>query len=232
MKALLLAAGKATRLGNLAKTVPKCLLEVQGEPLLGRLISQLQAVGVEEFIINTHHLAHQVETYIKRRHDRGKFKIVFEPELLGTLGTLRENFDFFEDGDAWVAHADNFILGDLAALRAAFESRGEDVWGTLLTFRVGDPWNYGSVVLNSQNMILRFEEKVTKPSSELVSAATMILDSRAMGLVNQLPADKTDLSCHLLPRMVQRMNAVEHPLPIIDIGTPFGLNRARTWSAR
>ncbi len=106
MKALLLAAGRASRLGGISKVTPKCLLEIDGDPLLDRLIRQLEGSGVDQFVINTHHHAEQIEAHIGRRRDREKFTLVFEPNLLGTLGTLRENVDFFAGDGGWVVHCD------------------------------------------------------------------------------------------------------------------------------
>ena len=54
IKALLLSAGLGTRLRPLTYNVPKCLVEVSGEPILGRWIKELQRVGCNEVFINTH----------------------------------------------------------------------------------------------------------------------------------------------------------------------------------
>ena len=62
LRALLLAAGLGTRL-PITETTPKCLVEVGGEPLLGRWLKQLEDVGCEAVLINTHYLAEQVEEF-------------------------------------------------------------------------------------------------------------------------------------------------------------------------
>ena len=64
MKALLLAAGLGTRLGNLTKKQPKCLIKVGNETMLDHWLFKLEALGVSEFIINTHYLADQVDKHI------------------------------------------------------------------------------------------------------------------------------------------------------------------------
>ena len=127
MRALLLAAGKATRLGQISQNRPKCLQEVGDEVLLDRIVRQLQDAGVTEFLINTHHLADQVINHIESRPDHRNFTMTYEPELLGTLGTLRANLEFFGCGPGWVLHADNLIQGDVRSLNKAFVSRSTGV---------------------------------------------------------------------------------------------------------
>ncbi len=61
MKTMLLAAGKGTRLAPLTDTTPKPLLPVGGKPLIFHLLGQLQQAGVNEVVINTHHLGEQIE---------------------------------------------------------------------------------------------------------------------------------------------------------------------------
>ena len=67
LRALLLAAGFGTRLRPITQKIPKCLVEVGGEPLLGRWLRQLENVGCEAVLINTHYLADQVESFLRDR---------------------------------------------------------------------------------------------------------------------------------------------------------------------
>lgn len=60
MKAFLLAAGVGSRLRPLTDQTPKCLVDIHGTPLLGIWFQLLQAHGVTELLINTHHLPDQV----------------------------------------------------------------------------------------------------------------------------------------------------------------------------
>ena len=227
MKALLLAAGKATRLGSLSNRTPKCLQEVGGEALLDRIVRQLYEAGVEEFLINTHHLADQIFAHIDSRPDRDQFTLIVEPKLLGTLGTLRANANYFSSNGGWVLHADNFIAGSLRGLREGFDARPIDSWGTVLTFEAHDPSACGVVVTDERAVMIDFFEKVPTPPTRQASAATFVFESRVLDLANGLPTNATDISRDLMPRLVGKLNAISHHEPIIDIGTPSGLRRAR-----
>ena len=63
MNAMILAAGRGTRLGQLGQTVPKVLVDVGGEPLLARQIPYLKDSGIERIVINAHHLADQIQSF-------------------------------------------------------------------------------------------------------------------------------------------------------------------------
>lgn len=227
MRALLLAAGKGTRLGELSQSTPKCLQQVGDEVLLDRIVRQLRETGVTEFLVNTHHLADQVMSHIESRHDSVDFSLVHEPELLGTLGTVRANVEFFGSDPGWVLHADNFIVGSLVALREAFEARAPEVWGSMLTFEAYDPRTCGVVITDEERVVTSFYEKVPNPPSSEASAATFVFSQEVFELARALPDTAIDLSHDLIPHLVGRLTAANHGEGVIDIGTPDGLAAAR-----
>ena len=55
--AFILGAGLGTRLRPLSENMPKPLLEIGGRPIITYAMEQLRAIGVERFIVNTHHCA-------------------------------------------------------------------------------------------------------------------------------------------------------------------------------
>ena len=67
MKTFLLAAGKGTRLRPLTDQIPKCLVPINGKPLLQIWLELLGRHGIEEVLVNTHHHAEQVEAFVKQR---------------------------------------------------------------------------------------------------------------------------------------------------------------------
>ena len=107
-KALLLAAGLGTRLRPLTNNIPKCLVEIGKKPILEIWLENLSKAGCEAVLINTHYFSDKVEEYLHNKKF-GKMKIItsYEPELLGTVGTLIENADFL-DKNCMFIHADNF----------------------------------------------------------------------------------------------------------------------------
>ena len=110
MKALILAAGFGTRLGKLTEDKPKALVEVGGKAILDHNIKKLLNAGISEVLINTHYLADQVEDFLEEQPYRESVTTVFEPLILGTAGSVKANWDFFENSDFLVMHCDNYFL--------------------------------------------------------------------------------------------------------------------------
>src|SRR6185436_15356190 len=114
MRALLLAAGLGTRLRPLTDSVPKCLVPVQGRPLLDYWLELLAPGGIERMLINTHYLPQQVRDFVARSRWREGITLVHEEKLLGTGGTVLANRAFFGAAAFMVAHADNLTRFDPA----------------------------------------------------------------------------------------------------------------------
>lgn len=116
---MILAAGIGSRLRPLTDTRPKCLLEIQEITLLEHTIRYLMYHGVDEIIINVHHLADQVISFLES-HENFGIRICFSDEregLLDTGGGLKKAGWFFDDGKPFFLTASDVITGlDLNAL--------------------------------------------------------------------------------------------------------------------
>jgi len=99
--AFILGAGLGTRLRPLTERCPKPLLEVGGRPIITYAMDHLHNVGVDRFIVNTHHCP---EVYSEKFPDRqwGGVPIAFrhEPVLLDTAGGLKNIEDLLEEDEA------------------------------------------------------------------------------------------------------------------------------------
>ena len=87
--AMLLAAGFGTRMQPLSHKRPKCLMPVMNRPLLGLWLERLAAWGIRRTVVNTHHLAGQVQAFLAGAAYPGmEVAQSHEPEILGTGGGL------------------------------------------------------------------------------------------------------------------------------------------------
>src|SRR4051812_18880707 len=89
MHAMILAAGRGTRLGSLGQVTPKVLLELGGEPLLARHLRYLEREGVRQVVLNLHHLAEQVAQFVAKYTGPVAVTCLEERSLLGTAGGVR-----------------------------------------------------------------------------------------------------------------------------------------------
>jgi mannose-1-phosphate guanylyltransferase len=216
VKAVLLAAGLGTRMGEITRTTPKCLLPVAGRPLLGRWLDQLARAEVAEVLVNTHHLAERVRDWLASVRPPLPVRLVHEPELLGSAGTLAENRAFLAGEPAFlVAYADNASTVDLRELVAEHRA---DVAATLGLFRVPDPERRGIVELGPGGLVTAFVEKPARPRSNLAWAGLLV---GSAALLDAIPPERPcDLGHHVLPRLVGRARGVPIRGYHADVGTP------------
>jgi aminoglycoside/choline kinase family phosphotransferase len=106
-KAVVLAAGFGTRLKPFTCTVPKPLLPVWGEAMLLRIVNRLREMGVEDIVVNCHHLHDHVERWCAENGCRA----VYEKEILGTGGVLNPLREWLAGEDFYLVNGDIVIEG-------------------------------------------------------------------------------------------------------------------------
>src|ERR1700726_1529543 len=145
LRALVLAAGLGTRLRPLTDDLPKPLLPVLGQPLLGLTLRRLAAVGCEAAAINLHHGAGQIRRAFGSEHAGLPLTWSEEPRLLGTLGALGPLAGFFAGADlARVVNGDSLCRWPLAELVERHLATG--ALATLLLAARADPADFGGGV--------------------------------------------------------------------------------------
>ena len=219
MKALLLSAGLGTRLRPLTYTTPKCLVTIKDQVLLGIWLDRLAKAGIEAFLINTHHLSDQVESYIKGNLYRDKVTLVHEEKLLGTAGTLKANLNFFEGQDGLLAHADNYCLANFHDFIQAHHQRPPYCVITMMTFRSETPDACGVVELNAEGVVVGFHEKVVNPPGNLANGAVYILSPELIHTMGSDLREVSDFSTEVLPHLMGRIYTYETKDYFIDIGS-------------
>ncbi|MCB0710859.1 MAG: nucleotidyltransferase family protein [Ignavibacteriae bacterium] len=125
--AMILAAGRGTRLQPLTDTVPKALVEVQGLPMLEHVALRLAEAGASRLIVNTHYLGDQVKTYLNQRDFFGLEGFISDEEnqLLDTGGGLLKAAPLFRKEAPFFLHnVDVLCDADLAAMYSAASASG------------------------------------------------------------------------------------------------------------
>ena len=106
MKAMILAAGLATRLRPLTDNIPKALVRFKEVPLLHRVVNNLREAGIGEIIVNVHHFPDQVIDFLQAHNYYGR-KVVVSDErerLMDTGGALIHAAWFLDDGNPFLVH--------------------------------------------------------------------------------------------------------------------------------
>jgi len=103
-KAMILAAGFGTRLLPLTESVPKALVKVNGVPMIEHVLKRLIDFGIKFIVINTHHFAEQIEDYFSKRDYGIEIKLLYEKEILGTGGGIKNAEQYLKDSGSFIVH--------------------------------------------------------------------------------------------------------------------------------
>jgi len=106
MKAMIFAAGLGTRLKPLTNSIPKALVEFQGKTLLEHTILKLKNAGFYQLVINVHHLADQIEDFLKSHHNFNLDINISDERnmLLDTGGGILHAKKYLSDTDFFLIH--------------------------------------------------------------------------------------------------------------------------------
>jgi NDP-sugar pyrophosphorylase family protein len=114
---MVFAAGRGNRLGVLTSCRPKALVEVDGRPLIGHVLGRLREAGFSSVIVNVHHFADKVETWLKANDCGIEVAVSREDELLDTGGGLKKAAGFFDGETHFLVHNVDVLSDiDLAGL--------------------------------------------------------------------------------------------------------------------
>ena len=218
MKALLLAAGLGTRLRPITNTIPKCLVPINGKPLLEYWLNNSSEVGINQFLINTSYLSKQVEDFINTSKYKNQITQIFEKELLNTGGTVVANKNFFEDETFMLIHADNLSFCNFNAFIKAHQNRPKNCEITMMLFKSDNPSACGIVELDDQNIVQNFYEKVKNPPSNLANGAVYICEPSVIKFMECLEKKDVDFSNDVLPRFMGKINTFLNDVYHRDIG--------------
>jgi len=227
MKAFILAAGNGTRLRPLTDSIPKCLLPIQGVPLLEIWLNNCKAAGITDVLVNAHAHAETVKQFAATQKSGVTVNVVEEPRLLGSAGTLAQNRAFVGGEEAFlVLYGDVLTNVDLRGMLAFH--RQKNLSATLGIYPVPDPTRCGVVSMDENSVIQEFVEKPERPVSDLAFSGVMIGGQEIFDfLPDRRPAD---IGFDVLPKMAGKMAGYRISEYLIDIGTLENYQAAqRSW---
>ena len=142
MRALLLAAGLGKRLQPLTNNWPKCLMPINKRPLLEYWLEILRQQNISDIVVNTHHHSNIVKGFLNQYQYSDRVSIVYEGELLGTAGTIRNNYSYFKDDALLIIHADNWCCCDFSDFIAYHKNKFDRGYDKLIDILGADHHGY------------------------------------------------------------------------------------------
>jgi mannose-1-phosphate guanylyltransferase len=233
VKAMILGAGKGTRVQPLTHELPKPMVPILGKPLMAYLIEHLARNGVLQVMVNTSHLAPRIENYFGDGQRFGvhigySFEGYVEngeivPLPLGSAGGLKKVQDFggFFDSTAVILCGDALIDLDIAEVVAEHRARGALASLVCKQVPLEDVSNYGVVVSDADGRIRSFQEKPARAQarSNWVNTGIYVFEPEVLDLI---PSHRVfDIGSDLFPLLVEKglpFYAQKRDFSWIDIG--------------
>ena len=231
-RAILLAAGRGTRLGAFTEDTPKPLLEVARKPIIVHIIDGLIAAGVREFAIITGYLAERLEAGLGNGTQSGVSIQYFRQEALnGTARGLALAREFAGEEPFF------FGWGDILVRPANYRNlirKARFADAAIAVNEVEDPWAGGAVYVNADFRVTRMVEKPPHATSGTTwnNAGFGVLGREIWPLIDMLepsPRGEYELPQALAGLVAQGIDVRAVPVegPWFDIGTPENLAAAR-----
>ena len=233
MKAMILAAGKGTRVRPITQPIPKPLIPILQKPVMEFLLELLRKHGFDQVMVNVSHLAEEIESYFRDGQRFGvqiaysfEGKIVdgdLVGEALGSAGGLRRIQDFnpFFDDTFIVLCGDALIDLDLTAAVKWHKEKG--AIATVITKSVSKEVvsSYGVVVTDEEGKIKTFQEKpsIEEALSTNINTGIYIFEPEVINYIP--PNQKYDIGSELFPKLVSENTpfyAVNMDFEWVDIG--------------
>lgn len=227
-RAMVLAAGRGLRMRPITERTPKPMIPVAGRALVDHALDRLEDAGVETAVVNTFHLADQIERHLAKRKTPA---IVFsrETELLETGGGVKRALAEFGKAPFFVVNADAFWLnGPTDALERMAAIWDDDTMdGLLLLHSTVDAYGYsgrGDFNCTAAGKLARRPEMEVAP---WLFTGIQILKPEVFA---DSPAGAFSLN-RIYDRLLEaeRLFGVVHDGEWFHIGTPDGLAEAEAY---
>ena len=227
-KALILAAGKSTRIAQTAGGIPKPLLPIKGEPVLVHNLKLLKKHGVKEAWINLHFMADAVRECVGDGSRWGvAVRYWHEREILGTAGALKNLEREFKDGAHYVVYGDNYTDCDLTEIME--QHKKKDAAATVAVFDPAKNPNSGiaggKIKVGTEGSIEEFNEG--GKDGNWVNAGIYALEPSVMDII---PKGFSDFGKDVFPALLKNKKKIQaYPIKgfCFAVDTPESYERAQ-----
>lgn len=226
IEAIILVGGLGTRLRPLYADRPKALVPVGGRPMLAWLVDMLRDVGVQHVHLATSYLGEAIDAWVTEQSVPDlRFTLSRESSPLGTAGAIGLCASQIETSPFLVLNGDS-LLPNLS-VRRLFEAH-RDTEASLAAVRVPDTARFGKIMFDRDGFVQTFQEK-SAFGPGCVNGGAYVL---TRDVLKRIPADRPlSLEADVFPQLAgeRQLRAVEFEGPLLDMGTPEGLDRLNAY---
>ena len=217
--ALVLCGGAGLRLRNVTGTGPKSMATIAGRPFLELLFKQLRRNGFERAILAVGYQRDVIRSYFGDRAFGLHLAYSEESSPLGTGGALRNAAELVQSDSLLIMNGDSYTGADLVSFVARHDACKADA--SMVVVHADGRDNCGSVLLDENGRLVRFEEKKDCFGTHYLNAGIYLVSRRR--LYDIPPGLQVSLEQEILPRWVKEGTFIQGFVcsgGCVDIGTP------------
>ena len=222
MQMVILCGGLATRLENLAKTVPKSMIPIEGKPFLEYQVENLKNHSIKDIILCAGHLSEKIEDYfgngskfgvnIQYSHDGDK--------PLGPIGAVK-NAESLLNNEFFIMYGDSYLTVDFQKAYSFFTQNNK--LGLMVVYKNNDKYDKSNIIIKD-NMVVGYGEK----DAVYIDYGTSILRKKALDIV---PKNTFFTTGELFTKLIeqQELLSFEAKERFYHIGNPEALEEFRSF---
>ena len=226
----ILAGGLATRLRPMTHTIPKALIDINGEPFINHQLRLLKKQGFSEVVLCVGYLGEEIEKIIGNGHAFGlniqySYDSQEKDKLFGTAGALKKALPILNSlHDAFfIMYGDSYLPCDYESIQNKFIK--DDKLGLMTIFNNQGKWDSSNVEYDGENIIV-YDKKNKNPQMQYIDYGIGVIQSKVLDSVPENTAyDLADVYKTLVSN--KQLSAFEVKERFYEIGSWSGIEETK-----
>jgi len=224
-EAIILAGGLGTRLKGVIKDIPKVMAPVNGRPFLEYILDDLEHNIIDHVVLSVGYKHEVIQDYFKDQYKSISIDYAIEKEPLGTGGGIKKSFDFIKGFRALVFNGDTMFRINLSRIFEFHFSKSSRF--SIILRQVDDVSRYGSVEIDDNHKIIRFNEKGLQTGMGRINGGVYLIN-KSFFKENKFP-ERFSLEKDCFEKMYEQFPfyGIVCKQYFIDIGIPEDYQKAQ-----
>jgi len=223
MEAVLLLGGSGSRMSKIKKSLPKCLLEVNGKPFLFWTIKYLLSNNVNKIILSMNIADYQIKNFAKNfNQDKLKLILSEEKDKLGTGGAIKLAIPYINNRDFIIINGDVLFDISISDLYEKHKIESNDITYALLKLRKQYA-DYGEINLNKNGIVTNYRYGNFESKSKFIDSGLRIINKNKLNkYLNENNTKSFSFENDLAPWFIknQKVGSRIYNSDLYDIGNP------------
>ncbi len=225
MQIVILCGGLATRLGSLAKDIPKSMIQIKGKPFLEYQIENVKKHSITDIVLCVGHLSEQIKDYFGSGKKLGvNIRYSYDKDKpLGPIGALKNAESLLQD-TFFIMYGDSYVFVDFDKVYSYFKKQNTSA--LMVVYQNFDKFDSSNVIINN--------EKVTKYGGEKTKETTYIdygVSLFRKKILQDVPQDVFYSTSDLFSKLVKQKELLAYEVKkrFYHIGTPESLKEFKKY---